>query len=149
MTIRIRSLAPEDKPRWEVLWLGYRKFYESVPGDGVTENLWRWLMNKDEDPHCFVAVDENENVVGIVHYLFQRTTFELNDRIYLQDLFVDSAARGKGAGRALIEAVYGVAESTNACEVYWMTQHFNDTARRLYDEVATLTPFIKYTKKFP
>ena len=54
--------------------------------------------------------------------------------------------RGKGIGRALIEAVYAAADAHGAATVYWMTQDFNATARQLYDRIATLTPFIKYQR---
>ncbi|MEP3303835.1 MAG: GNAT family N-acetyltransferase, partial [Roseibium sp.] len=30
--------------------------------------------------------------------------------------------------------------------VYWMTQEFNTEARKLYDRIATLTPFVKYSR---
>ncbi|MGB1752416.1 MAG: GNAT family N-acetyltransferase, partial [Paracoccaceae bacterium] len=54
--------------------------------------------------------------------------------------------RDQGIVRALIEAVYKVADDNATPTVYWMTQEFNHTARRLYDKVANVTPFIKYTR---
>ena len=54
--------------------------------------------------------------------------------------------RGKGIGRALIEAVYAEADRRGTPSVYWMTQDFNTTARQLYDRIAKLTPFIKYSR---
>ncbi len=63
---------------------------------------------------------------------------------YLQDLFTDASARGKGAGEALIEAVRASAATRGITNVYWMTQETNDTARRLYDRVARRTGFIEY-----
>jgi hypothetical protein len=30
--------------------------------------------------------------------------------------------------------------------VYWMTQEFNTKARRLYDRIGKVTPFIKYSR---
>ena len=64
----------------------------------------------------------------------------------MQDLYVDPAARGTGAGRALIEAVYAAADANGTPSVYWMTQDFNTAARLLYDRIASLTPFIKYQR---
>ena len=49
-------------------------------------------------------------------------------------------------GRALIEAVYAEADRRGTPAVYWMTQDFNTTARQLYDRIAKLTPFIKYSR---
>ena len=49
-------------------------------------------------------------------------------------------------GRALIEAVYAAADRYGTPSGYWMTQEFNAEARKLYDRIATLTPFIKYSR---
>ena len=58
----------------------------------------------------------------------------------------DPSVRGQGVGRALIEAVYAAADAAGCPSVYWMTQEFNAEARKLYDRIATLTPFIKYQR---
>ena len=66
--------------------------------------------------------------------------------IYLQDLYADPEVRGTGVGRALIEAVYAEADKVRCPSVYWLTQDFNAEARKLYDRIGTLTPFIKYNR---
>ena len=142
--LTIRSLGPRDEQRWRELWAGYLDFYETELASAVTDVQWQRLLDPAQDPHGLCAVDGLGEVVGIVHYQHQRTTWLIDDCIYLEDLYVDPSARGSGAGRALIDAVYRVAADENLAEVYWMTQHFNHTARTLYESVATLTPFIKY-----
>jgi len=145
MAITVRPLAATDKDRWRDLWHGYLTFYEHPATEAQTEELWGRLM-ADGDPHCLVACTDGGDVIGIVQYLFQCTTWTVRDKCYLQDLYVDPEARTGGAGRALIEAVYEKATDADASEVYWMTQHFNSVARVLYDRVGELTPFIKYRK---
>jgi GNAT superfamily N-acetyltransferase len=54
--------------------------------------------------------------------------------------------RGSGAGRALIEATYALADAEGRPTVYWMTQEFNYRGRMLYDRVGVKTPFIKYQR---
>jgi len=142
--LTIRQLGVRDEERWRDLWAGYLEFYETVLAPAVTDVLWQRLLDPAQDPHGLCAVDENEELLGFVHYQHQRTTWLVDDCIYLEDLYVDRSARGSGAGRALIQAVYDVAVDENCAEVYWLTQEFNATARKLYDAVATLTPFIKY-----
>jgi GNAT superfamily N-acetyltransferase len=84
--------------------------------------------------------------VGLVHYLFHRHGWKIENVCYLQDLYADPEVRGKGIGRALIEAVYAAADAEGCPNVYWLTQDFNETARRLYDRIGKLTPFVKYTR---
>ena len=68
------------------------------------------------------------------------------DGCYLQDLFAAPEARGTGAGRALIEAVYKASDDAGCPVVYWNTADDNATARVLYDRIARKTEFIKYQR---
>jgi GNAT superfamily N-acetyltransferase len=64
----------------------------------------------------------------------------------LQDLFTAEPARGKGIGRALINAVYEQAKLAGASRVYWQTHETNQTAMQLYDKVAERSGFLVYRK---
>ncbi|MEO0914369.1 MAG: GNAT family N-acetyltransferase, partial [Pseudomonadota bacterium] len=85
--------------------------------------------------------------IGLVHFITHRHGWSIEDVVYLQDLYVSPEARGTGAGRALIEAVYEAADAQGTPSVYWLTQDFNSDARKLYDRVADVTPFIKYQRR--
>ena len=65
---------------------------------------------------------------------------------YLQDLFTDENARGKGVGRALISSVYHRAKLAGSTCVYWQTHETNLTAQRLYDDIAERSGFIVYRR---
>ena len=82
-------------------------------------------------------------LVGIAHYVFH-PAFWSGGACYLQDLFTDEAARGRGAARALIEGVAAAARERGADRFYWHTQESNARARVLYDKVARFTGFIRY-----
>lgn len=146
MTATIRPLGSADRARWDPLWQGYLDFYKTDLAPGITDVTWSRLLDPSEDMHCLVAENESGDLVGIVHYLYHRVTWAVADRCYLEDLFVAESARGAGAGRALIEAVYAAADERGADQVYWLTQDFNEDGRRLYDRVGRLTPFIKYQR---
>jgi GNAT superfamily N-acetyltransferase len=95
----------------------------------------------------FAAVAELDgSIVGLVHYLYHRNTSMIEDVCYLQDLFTAPDARGRGVGRALIEYVYGEAAKAGSRRVYWQTHEANP-ARKLYDQVAEVTPFRRYVKE--
>lgn len=93
-----------------------------------------------------VAVDNSGAVVGLANVVFHPSTWSATHYCYLEDLFADEAVRGQGVGRALIEAVYDLADQRGASRTYWATQDNNATARRLYDHIGVLTPFVQYRR---
>ncbi|MWD29794.1 GNAT family N-acetyltransferase [Aquicoccus sp. SCR17] len=144
--VTIRPLQAADREDWARLWTGYLDFYEtSVPGEVYDSTFARLLGDDPRDFSALVAEQEGR-LVGLAHYLFHRHAWKLEEVCYLQDLYADPALRGRGVGRALIEAVYDAADEHGAASVYWLTQDFNHTARRLYDRIGQLTPFIKYQR---
>jgi GNAT superfamily N-acetyltransferase len=142
----IRPVEASDRERWEPLWRGYQTFYKVDLPREVTETTWRRFFDGLEPVHGLVA-EEGAELVGIVHYLFHRSTWMVGPICYLQDLFTAESARGKGVGKALIEAVYTRASASGASRVYWHTHETNATARSLYDRVATLSGFVQYRKE--
>jgi GNAT superfamily N-acetyltransferase len=93
-----------------------------------------------------LGVDESGRAIGLAHALFHRSTWSPTTYCYLEDLYVDRDTRRHGVGRALIEAVYREADKRGATRTYWATMGDNAAARRLYDALATLTPFVRYRR---
>ena len=146
--LEIRPLNQDDEADWRRLWRDYLAFYETVLPEEVYALTWKRLNSGLPNEYAgFIAIHEGR-AVGLAHYLFHRSCWLENNACYLQDLYADPEVRGLGIGRALIEAVYGRAQEEGSKEVYWMTQEFNATARKLYDRIAEKTPFIIYQKNF-
>ena len=146
MTTTIRPLAAADEAEWRRLWTGYLEFYEASVSEEVYRTTFARLLGDDDQDYHGLVAERDGKPIGITHYLFHRHCWRVENVVYLQDLFVDPEARGTGAGRALIEAVYAAGDAAGCPSVYWTTQDFNATARQLYDRVAELTPFIKYQR---
>lgn len=149
----IRPLQMSDKPEWVRLWQDYLAFYDTELPEAVYDHTFARLLSPGEfEPGAFVAEvfddegRETPELAGLVHYLYHAHCWKLSPVCYLQDLFVDPRHRGQGLGRQLIERAYAQAHEDGAPDVYWMTQEFNEPARRLYDRVGALTPFIKYVR---
>ena len=146
--LTIRPIAPEDLAPWRPLWDGYNAFYgregATALDEAVTLATWQRFLDPAEPVHAFVAVADG-TLVGLVHYLFHRSTTRLHDVCYLQDLFTAPDHRGRGVGRRLIEAVYAAARAAGSSRVYWQTQATNAAGRALYDQVARHAGSIVYT----
>ena len=143
--LQIRPFAVEDREAWEALWQGYLTFYNSSVPAEVTDATWNRFFDPAEPIHGLAAVLDGR-IVGIVHYIFHRSTWTTSDYCYLQDLFTVPEARRLGAGRALIDAVTERARVAGASRVYWLTHESNAVARGLYDRVADRPGFIQYRR---
>ena len=139
--IEIGPLRPEDRDPWEVLARGYKAFYRESEPDEAYELTWRRLAAGTELHGLGARLDGR--LAGIAHYLFHPAAWS-GEACYLQDLFTDEAARGRGVARALIEGVAVAARQRGADRFYWHTQESNARARVLYDKVARFTGFIRY-----
>ena len=144
--ISIRPIAPDDKPAWAELWKAYLEFYETTLPDAVYDTTFARLCDPAHpDQQGFLAC-QGDTPIGLVHYIFHPHNWRVEKVCYLQDLYADPTVRGTGVGRKLIEAVYDAADAAGCPAVYWLTQDFNTAARKLYDRIAMLTPFIKYNR---
>jgi GNAT superfamily N-acetyltransferase len=147
--VLVRPVVRDDYAQWLPLWDGYNAFYgRSGPtalAPEITAMTWSRFLDAYEPVHALVAESEGD-LVGLTHYLFHRSMTSIAPLCYLSDLFTSEAARGKGVGRALIEAVYEKARAAGSPRVYWQTHETNRTARELYDKVAELSGFIVYRK---
>jgi GNAT superfamily N-acetyltransferase len=149
--ISIRAVVRSDFDRWLPLWEGYNAFYgRSGPtalAADITRMTWSRFFDSYEPVHAFVA-ERGQELLGMVHYIFHRTTIAIAPTCYLQDLFTSAQARGEGVGTALINGVYEQARLAGANRVYWLTHETNHTAMRLYDKVADRSGFLVYRKSF-
>ena len=146
----VRPVTQQDFDQWLPLWAGYNAFSghagKTALPDDIVRTTWGRFFAAHEPVHALVA-ESGGQLLGLVHYLFHRSTIVIEPVCYLQDLFTAEAARGKGVGKALIEGVYENARADGISRVYWHTHEANRTARRLYDSVAENSGFIVYRKQ--
>ena len=144
----VRPLRREDRAGWLQLWTDYHAYGrsgEAALPDAVTEATWEWFFHEHEPMAALVAELEGR-LVGLAHMVFHRSTSVAGPDCFLQDLFVEATLRGRGIGRALIEAVYAHAEAAGARRVYWHVLETNAAAVRLYDKVASRSGHVVYRK---
>jgi len=148
MSINIRPITAADKDRWLELFKEYIVFYKSKLSDDQFELTWQRLNSGFNITGLLAELDGK--VVGLTHFIFRPSTWEVEDFCYLEDLYTDPTVRGKGvgralikAGRALIKAVEEIAIAKGSKRLYWTTAPDNETARKLYDKVA-ITDRVQY-----
>lgn len=142
-TVTIESAEQKDYASWLPLWINYQTFYRTKISDEVTKLTWERFLTPSEPVYCAVAKYDGK-IVGLVHYLFHRSTWAESNYCYLEDLFVSEEVRGQHIGKQLIEYVQQQAQKHHASRLYWHTHETNLRGQRLYDWVAQKSGMIEY-----
>lgn len=141
----IRLVTSDDHAAWLPLWQAYLRFYNTELPDAVTQSTWQRLLDEHEPTHAALAW-HGDQAVGLVHFIYHRSNWSIENSCYLQDLLVTEHSRGTGVGRQLIEFVYATAKADGCCKVHWLTHETNATAIQLYERIAERPGFIQFRK---
>jgi len=139
----IRPLQKSDREKWQILFSAYQKFYRAKVPDHIVGHTWDRVFDDDASVHALGAELDGE-LVGFTHFLYHESTWSDRPTCYLEDLYVDPAARGTDAAKDLILGVEKAATERNAFRLYWHTQQYNSKARSLYDSITPPSSFIVY-----
>ncbi len=80
---------------------------------------------------CFVAVDENDNLLGMALYFFCYFTW-VGKSLYLDDLFVKPEYRKFGIGSELLSNIFQLAKKEKCRRLRWQVINWNENAINLY-----------------
>ncbi|MCH8565274.1 GNAT family N-acetyltransferase [Nesterenkonia sp. LB17] len=142
-SIVVRLVAEPDRDAWSVIFRAYRDFYGKTHDSTIIDTVWKWIIDPEHSTRCLIAEDEGR-VIGLGHFRTFARPIVGGHGLYLDDLFTVPSARGTGAASAILQRLVGIAHDEDATVVRWITAESNETARRLYDQVATQTHWITY-----
>ncbi len=95
------------------------------------------IMENDRSP-IFVAVDENDSVLGYAFCAYQITkdSLLLQDKrtLYIDDICVDENARGSHIGKSLYDFVVGFAQEKGFDNITLNVWAFNENAFKFYEK---------------
>lgn len=143
MPLTIRDARPQDEADWRRLWDGYLTYYDVTLAPEITANTWANLMRAEAPLMARIAALDGQ-VVGFALNLHHPSSWVMGEDCYLEDLFVDPQARGKGIGRALIDDLVAFARAKGWHRLYWHTRFDNAQARQLYDQYVRTDDHIRY-----
>ena len=141
--ILIRGATLDDEAVWRGLWQGFLDYYGVGLAPEVTAFTWARLMDEASPLKARLACHDDD-VVGFAIHQHHPSTWVAGDDCYLEDLFVDPQARGKGIARALIEDLIGLARASGWHRLYWNTDTDNLPARALYDQFTKTDGHLRY-----
>jgi GNAT superfamily N-acetyltransferase len=104
------------------------------------EDFNRELFGPDARIECIMAI-ENEVAVGFALYFHNFSTFLGRKGLYLEDLFVTPACRGKGYGKALLMRLAQIAVERQCGRFEWTVLDWNTPSIDFYKSMgATVMP---------
>lgn len=144
MSASIDTPAPADRADWEQLYRGYATFYGAPMNDGILETVWSWIVAPEQPFHCILARDQAGKSVGFMHFRPMYSPLGGTMAGFLDDLYVEPAARGAGHVDRLFQALAAEARERGWPVVRWITRDNNYRARGVYDKVALRSDWITY-----
>lgn len=131
--LEIAPIAVEEFEELLPLIAAYQRFYKVEEIDEErNRGFFRRFLAPSEDGLLLGARQEGR-LVGYACLYWHFSSTKATEAVLMNDLYVDESVRGKGVGRALIEASAEVARERGAPIVEWSTAPDNHTAQRLYD----------------
>lgn len=147
MALSIRAAIASDETHWRRLWAGYVTFSGTELADDIISLTWDRLIDPATPLFARLAVVDGEPV-GFAICQEQLATFFRRPICYIEDLYVDPSARGKGVARAMIDDLIAVCEASGWDRLYWYTERDNAVARRLYDRYSATDEHVRYKLNF-
>lgn len=139
----IEAPARDDRREWERLYRAYAEFYRVPMTNDILDTVWGWIHDPAHEVRALVA-RAGSDLAGLAHFRPYARPLRGVTGMFLDDLFVDPAARGDGLGTRLIEAVAEEARARGFGLLRWITADDNYRARTAYDRIARRTTWITY-----
>lgn len=145
--MKVTEAQAADKDAWLGLWGAWQRHMQgAVPAD-VTERTWQRAQAAESGLVILLCSTPEGEAIGFATMSFTPFAWTGSDIAFLQDLFVLDSARGRGAGEALLRAVYAQADARGAAQVFWMVDERDERLQRFYERNAIRTPYLRYMRE--
>lgn len=133
----IRPLEMNDFPQWLPLWNGNN---QNVIKPDLTTETWSRITNAHY-PVYGLGAFENDQMLGLIHYVLHPTTGNINPVCYMQDVYVDPAQRKKGVAKAMTQQLVEIGRKEGWARLYWLAEAGNEAAQNLYKTLGVKLDF--------
>ena|SRR5215212_4144963 len=142
--VEIRPARTDEIEEMLPLIRAYCEFYETEPDDDGLRQMFRTLVVEPSQGAVYIARDGGR-AVGFATLDWKWSSLKAARIGYLEDLFVDPDARGKGIADALIETCADRCRELGMPAMGWATAPDNHRAQKVYDRTGAVSdPFIEY-----
>ena len=130
----VTPLRDSDHDQWAALFRAYGRSHHRRLSPETIEAVWRRLHDRNDAVQGLVVRRTYSGPpVGLAHYRAFPQTFGPRQGCFVDDLFVDPAARGEGAASAVLAHLRRLAAVRGWGAVRWLMAADNGRARAVYD----------------
>jgi GNAT superfamily N-acetyltransferase len=143
--VRIEPISPQQMDFLLPLIAAYQRFYgvEDVDDERNRAFFFRFIAPSEDG--ILLGAWHNDQMAGYACLYWHFTSLVPAETVLMNDLFVAEDQRGKGIGRALIDASTEVARKRGAHHLEWATTPDNTAAQHLYDSTgAERSEWVEY-----
>jgi ribosomal protein S18 acetylase RimI-like enzyme len=133
-TVATRLATSDDLESVATLFDAYRQFYDQTPDLARARQFIGERFERGESV-LVVAESGTEKLVGFCQLYPTFCSVRAAPTFVLYDLFVTPAARGTGAGKALMIAAESHARASGAARIELSTARSNRVAQALYESL--------------
>jgi GNAT superfamily N-acetyltransferase len=144
MSLQIRSANAADAGivhGFVVELAEYEKLAANVKA--TPAHFARTLADSKGGPFALIAEVDGEPI-GFALWFFNFSTFEGRRGVYLEDLYVREADRGKGAGKAMLSALARIAVENDCARLEWSVLDWNAPSIAFYESLGA-APMSEWT----
>jgi GNAT superfamily N-acetyltransferase len=143
----VRAAAPEDANAIAGLAQELLAFY-GLPKPYQKSYMAHAIANQAMATDSGLMILVCEDRTGLLGFLAYAPVYALakcRKSFFIQDIFVSRKARGTGAGRALMLALFERADAAGVGQIDWTADIWNEAAARFYDSFG---PMLTTDKRF-
>jgi len=144
----IEEISENDYENWKLIFKKYLLFYNSKLSEKIIRNTWNNIINKEKPINCIGCYEtskiKKKQLVGIMNFIYHKSTWIENNVCYLEDLFILEDYRSRGYASALFNHLTTICNINNVNRIYWKTKSDNHIAQSLYNKLALKTNFLEY-----
>jgi GNAT superfamily N-acetyltransferase len=143
--VRIEPISAQQIDLLLPLIAAYQRFYEAENVDDERNRAFFSRFIAPSEDGMLLGAWQGEGLVGYACLYWHFTSLIPAETVLMNDLFIAEDQRGKGIGRALIDASTQVTRERGAHHLEWATAPGNVTAQRLYDSTgAERSEWVEY-----
>ncbi len=143
--VNIREVRVNDMDQLIPLCQAHAEYEKSeYTAEGKFIRMAAVLFSDKSPLKCIVAESEGR-LIGYVTYMKQFSTWDVSYYVYMDCLYLEEEARGKGIGKQLMSCVVNYANEEYCRQIQWHTPTFNKGAIKFY---RNLGAFSKQKERF-